>query len=688
MPAIDINDWMARLLDSLAPVRQRQLVSLQGPRDWCDRQFESLSRKQPDMLVLSNRQLGADPIPFSKADTCLGGEAGIVVLDLFEGFNPDVLCIAAGLVRAGGVLLLLSPAVNDWDLSADRYACWQDRSRSPRARFVEYFFAQLDADPDIGLTVTPQQATNPLPMLPSLSATEIMDGKTAEQSSCLQRIGKWLPGKRAGVVLLSADRGRGKSSCLGLLVESLRADNRVAVCANSRRNAAALLSLAPEALFMAPDRLLQERPELNLLVIDEAAMIPLSLLRRMTRLYPRIVMATTSGGYEGTGRGFMLRFISALDTTRLLRLELRDPVRWCRGDLLESCLERVLKLDSGGDVDIPDLSVSGESETEMLEEPGAPQSGPTLEQVYRLLNTAHYRTRPSDLRMLMENPDQRLIVARVGRQVVGAILLNLEGGLDDELCEQVFLGRRRPQGHLLAQMLTAQAGLRRFATRRGLRVQRIAVDEAWRRRGVGTQLIQAALAEARRCGFDYLGASFAFDLETVNFWRQTGFELVHVSFAQGKSSGDHSIAVLQALKPGLDDDLERMKNRLGQQLPVWMTQFLQDMDPQQVAALLRYAIYDPPAGEFENEDVEAFARGNKGFETCFVNLQRFVMRRVARDDDKAQAGFDDLLVEKAIQNRDWNRLDCMSAQQGRKQIQNRMRELIATELGLDNPASQ
>ena len=680
MTAIDIISWMSELLARLGRNRQRQLLSLQGSQTWCDAQLEALLQLEPALQVLSNRRLGADPIPFHKADTCLGGEARLVALDLFEGFNPDVLCIAAGLVQAGGILLLMSPAPGDWNMAADRYACWQDQSRSARARFAEYFFTALEADSEIGLRVTPESLPPASSSLPTLTATAIEQGQTAEQAVCLRRIEQWLARKQAAVVLLRADRGRGKSSCLGLLVERLQADYRIVVCANSRQNTAALLRLAPHAVFVAPDRLLQERPALDLVVIDEAAMIPLSLLRQIQRQYPRLVMATTSGGYEGTGQGFMIRFMAALDSANLLQLELHDPVRWCRGDRLESWLNRVLMLDNRTVADSAAAPDAGACELQLIEDPGNPDYFPLLQQVYRLLNAAHYRTRPSDLRMLMENPDLRLIVARAGEQVVGAILLNQEGGLDDDLCEQVFLGHRRPQGHLLAQMLTAHAGLRRFACYRGVRVQRIAVDEAWRRRGLGTRLLEAALEHVRAAGLDYLGASFAFDPETASFWQQARFALVHISYAQGKSSGDHSIAVLRSLTPQVDADLARLQCRIRRQLPAWMTQFLQGMEAEQVVALLCFADYEASLGDLEQGEIEAFARGNKGFELCFVSLQKFIMRCVAQSVGQKSRYFDDLLIEKAIQNRDWDRLEREPAAMGRKQIQNRLRRLVEAEL--------
>ena len=123
MPAIDTSSWMLDLLGQLNASRQRQLVVLRGSRGWCDSAFAGLSGLPVPMQVLSNRQLGTSSIPFNKADACLGGETRLVVLDLFSGFNPDVLCVAAGLVQAGGALALLAPAPPDWQMTPTSACC-------------------------------------------------------------------------------------------------------------------------------------------------------------------------------------------------------------------------------------------------------------------------------------------------------------------------------------------------------------------------------------------------------------------------------------------------------------------------------------------------------------------------------------------------------------------------------------
>ena len=277
--------------------------------------------------------------------------------------------------------------------------------------------------------------------------------------------------------------------------------------------------------------------------------------------------------------------------------------------------------------------------------------------------------------MLMENPDLSIVLAEHADKLVGIALLNREGGFDAALCEQVFLGKRRPMGHLLAQMITAQAGARHFASHRGLRIQRIAVHSSVRRQGIGRRLVEAAIQHARDREFDYIGACFAFEAETSAFWQSCQFALVHIGFRQGKSSGNQSVAVLKILNTGLDEQLLALQSRIKKQLPVWLCQFLQTMDNASVAALLRYSQFRTPLSQQERDEVEAFANGHKGFELCFASLQLFVMQAVACLPEEVP--IHPWLIEKAVQNKDWTRLDRKASLVGRKQIQQELRKLIA-----------
>ncbi len=674
MPAIDIQRWMLPLLDQLKLSRQRQVVSLQGSEDWCDQQLAGLYRFDSDLLLLSDRNPSFKPTPLAKADQCLGSEASLVVLDLFDGLSPDVFCIAGGLLKSSGVLVLLSPRPEQWILERDQFALWQDGERSINANFINYFFSQLDGDAQIGLTLTAESSDLELKPMATLQPTKMIEGQTYDQRAARQIIDQWLARDEAGLLLLSANRGRGKSSCLGQLASALsQADYPVLVTCRSRQAAAELLRWSPETSFIAPDQLLLNRPEAGLLIIDEAAMIPLSMLQQIRRSYRRVIMATTTGGYEGTGQGFRLRFINSLVGHQPIETSLQDPVRWCSGDALEAWIERNLMPNQAGFSAAETAQVKDQAEIELIENLSSLIDKSELHQVYALLSDAHYRTRPMDLRLLMENPNLSLVLARAKQRVVGVAVLNSEGGFEAALCEEVFMGRRRPRGHLLAQMVTAQAGAKNFAQLRGLRIQRIAVDSSCRRQGIGSVLLQRVSDYAYSQQLDYIGASFALDPLLVDFWRAAEFDLVHVSYAQGKSTGSHSIAVLKPLAKPVSEVVALLQSRMNQQLPVWMTQFLRWMGAEETTSLLRYADYKAELASIERDEVFAFMNGNRGFELCFASLQRFVMQAIA----ESTGTVDDLLLNKAVQNREWDQLVQLSGSDGWRQQQQRLRRLIA-----------
>ena len=675
---------MRRLLNQLQNSHQRQVLSIRGELDWCETVLSAISSEQDDALLLSDRIASERTVvSFNRAETLLGSEASMVIVDLFDGIDPDLLCIASGLISCGGLLVLLSPDIDQWSEIKDKYGVWQDQLISETPVFAEYIFNSIQKLPGSGYSLLRGEGLPCLAELPQAQPTALISAKTSEQASILAELDSWLLDPQQTTALIEADRGRGKSTCLGFFVRSLILDRKmtVIITAHSRQAAAILLQQASkhsgadlEFDFIAPDRLIAEAKPADVLIIDEAAMLPYPMLQQLCEQYAKVIMATTTGGYEGTGQGFLLRFIARFPGKHLHRFKLNAPVRWASGDCLEAWLDTTLFLKSVVALVPFDRPAGGSTNYRLVSGDVLVQDIVLLEKIYTLLVSAHYRTRPSDLRMLMENPDLSIILAENNGDLVGVVLLNREGGLTSTLSEQVFLGKRRPKGHLLAQMITAQAGDKTFASYRGMRVQRIAVLESWRRSGVGSALIDEAIRHSRECHFDYIGASFAFDSESAAFWESCHFSLVHVGFAAGKSSGNHSVAVLRSLNSVMDGNILRLQERIQKQLPLWLCQFLQQMDVASVVALLRYCQYKSSFSSMEADEVDAFIHGHKGFELCFASLQHFVMQSIAADLKIPK--IHPWLVEKAVQNRDWARLSNYSTTPGRKQKQQKLRELI------------
>ncbi len=680
IPAVSLRETesdqlLSRLLQrkvELEKCAQRDLVVLEGNAEFVDTLVKQLCADLQEYRLISDRFEAA--IPNKKASSCLGQEAPWVIVDLFDGLDADVFCIAAGLVTAGGMLILLSPADSTGSpVASERLKIWQDGKPSSYPWFEHYLFETLRADDFLGSRYCKTGSfVKPVTAVPSLTPTAMVAGCTADQQRFLDEVKAWLLAKTGAVFMLLAERGRGKSTALGLLYDELqRAGNfRILVTAPSRQSASILLQRAPAAEFVAPDELLQSVPQADLLMVDEAAMIPQSMLRQICGQYSRSILATTTGGYEGTGQGFLLRFKRSFSTNQLLECVMHEPVRWCTGDRLESWLNNILLPASAMKPASPQTAFALPSLDFQLLTAG--EDVARIREAYSLLSHAHYRTAPADLQMMLENPDLRLLLATHEGRIIAAALLNPEGGFDSELCDAVFLGKRRPKGHLLAQMITAQTGLREFARHCGLRIQRIAVVEAYRRLGVGTALTDRAQQLAETEGFDYLGASYAIDTGSLEFWSKLDFDPVCLSYAQGKSTGSHSLAVIKPLTEGLQHDCQQLVSKLRRQLPQLMLLSLHSMEAQHVVALLRYLAFEAKTDALEQNDLTAFIAGERGLDSCFASVQKQVMQAIAQ----SAGPIDDLLVYKAVLNRDWSRLPRSSGSEGRRQLQKRLRQQV------------
>ncbi len=303
-----------------------------------------------------------------------------------------------------------------------------------------------------------------------------------------------------------------------------------------------------EIEFIAPDELtirLQHEPEFSQsawLLVDEAAMIPLPLLQEYSQYFQHIVFSTTIHSYEGTGRGFELKFKWKIHRT-FQHFELKQPLRWQENDPLEDFIDDLLLLNAEDEFQ------------QFLFQPHLPyqirevQKTHHIAEFYGLMTLAHYRTSPLDLRRLLDGENQRFYFAEYQQNLLGAIWSLEEGNMaDDELIIQIQQGKRRPKGNLVPQALCFYENLSQACKLRSLRISRIAVQPNWQRKGIGQNLMKFI----ENSSVDFLSVSFGYTDELAKFWQKCGFVLVHLGEHQEASSGCYSAIALKGLsKEGL-----------------------------------------------------------------------------------------------------------------------------------------
>lgn len=144
-----------------------------------------------------------------------------------------------------------------------------------------------------------------------------------------------------GVAAVTAARGRGKSALAGQLIS--RIAGSAIVTAPAKAATDVLAQFAGEKFrFIAPDALLASDEQADWLVVDEAAAIPAPLLHQLVSRFPRTLLTTTVQGYEGTGRGFLLKFALAFRIYTVLNYNSRSvgrrDARWKKWLVRHWCL--------------------------------------------------------------------------------------------------------------------------------------------------------------------------------------------------------------------------------------------------------------------------------------------------------------------------------------------------------------
>jgi len=693
-----------RALDSLAALqaaaagrRHRALVVICGPGDWARGEAARLLAGLPEPKLW----VGAADCPLPEVPVCapndshryLGQDLGSLVWDSRAGMHPSGFAALTGTLVAGGVLLWLVPPLKHWPEYPDPdYGRLRDHR--PPYRFLARIARVLAAaDPEQVHWHTPESPLDRSPEPPAAPPALLAAGPTDEQQQAMAAVRKVAHGHRRRPLVIRADRGRGKSSLLGMVARELTEQGlTIAATAPRPRSLDSFYRWLGEAAaghcpYQPPDYLLRERPPADLLLVDEAAAIPVPLLSALLQHYPRVVFATTVHGYEGTGRGFDLRFRDELtrQTPGWHLLNLQTPIRWGENDPLEPLVNRLLLLDAEpaqADPEKPDPVIRPLDRDDLLEDE------PALQAIVGLLVSAHYQTSPDDVRQLLDDPDTRLWVAWQGDTPVAVLWLLLEGGLPPSLADAVWRGERRPRGHLLAQSLAAHGGDPSAACLHYGRITRIAVHPALRRRGLGQALVAAAREGMVQRDVDVLGVSFGATPDLLPFWQRCGLGLLRLGLRRDAASGTHAAMLGQGLTSRGGRLCDYQAARFAQHWPVLLLSGLKSLESGLVWTLSAMLPAGPVPDRDDCRELDAFSAGHRDLALCLLPLQRchgHIPRWGHRvhwsDADRS------LWVQGICQGHSWDDLRHQGLVTGRKEAAARLRAMAGEVLEIlaENP---
>lgn len=703
-----LETFAAQLREVAMAAQQRRLLWLSGSAEWC-RDVATLVMAgvvDDDLLWVSTlAPVGVRQIDNIHCTQLLGSELAMVVYDAHTGFDADALGAISGLVRGGGLLLLLTPALAQWPSVADpearRFMAGADVAE--RSRFITRLVQRLSG----AAAVYRLEQEGALPLIEALAPTPVAEFvdppcRTADQQQAVAAIIKTAHGHRKRPTVLLSDRGRGKSAALGIAAAQLLSSGsqriivtapRLDATASLFQQAAALLPQAHvnrgrieygDAVleFIAPDELIQIHPIADLLLVDEAAAIPAPMLDALLDHYARIVFATTVHGYEGSGRGFLLRFSETLNRRmpggQQLRLE--QPIRWAVNDPVEAMIFDTLLLNAtiADEAQLVGVSVE-QCLIEAVDRDLLLQNETLLSQLFGLLVLAHYRTRPNDLRQLLDSAGVMVYVMRYGDAVVGTALVANEGGLDGSLSQAVYEGRRRLHGHLLPQSLASHVGLPDAATLHYRRIMRIAIHPQLQRSGLGSALIERIIADAQHDALDLVGVSFGVTAELFSFWQGLQFQPVRIGLQREQSSGNHSLMMMQPLSSIGEKLHGEAHESFHQRLPYLLADPLRDLDAV-ITALLLHRIDVTTSLQLsaaEWRDLHTFAHANLGLETVIVPLWQLVQHHLVVAALELHPQEQTLLVSRVLQKNSWSEVCHATGYNGKNEALKALRQIVA-----------
>ncbi|KAI9286623.1 GNAT acetyltransferase 2-domain-containing protein [Umbelopsis sp. AD052] len=427
----------------------------------------------------------------------------------------------------------------------------------------------------------------------SLADTEpigslIKPAKTLDQAKALLTFIEAISEKSLrSTVTLTASRGRGKSAALGIAISAAVAYgySNIFVTSPSPENLKTLF----EFIFKGFDALNYEEhldydivqstnPAFNkaivrvnifrqhrqtiqyiqpqdahvlgqaeLVVIDEAAAIPLPLVKKLLGPY-LVFMASTINGYEGTGRSLSLKLIqqlreqsrgfigraegplkdasgedivvgrdlkskkdsatsdingAAVGGRSLREIKLEEPIRYGINDPIEKWLNKLLCLDAT----IVSKNIQGcphPSECELFYVNRDtlfsyhPVSETFLQRMMALYVASHYKNSPNDLQLMSDAPAHHLFVLlppiREGDSGLPDPLVVIQVCLEGEISKQSVINSlsrgQRAGGDLIPWLVSQQFQDDDFATLSGARVVRIATHPDYAKMGYGHRALE------------------------------------------------------------------------------------------------------------------------------------------------------------------------------------------------------
>ncbi|WP_293746870.1 GNAT family N-acetyltransferase [uncultured Paraglaciecola sp.] len=626
----------------------RQLLVLTGQEQWTINTADTLlgDHDFQNTLWVGDTQSEYQNINIKNYRSKLGHEYDFVVLNCFSGFRANAAMALSGTIKAKGLMILLCPDIDLWPTYDDpekiNRISFGYNQQKINSQFFRYLSSAFTEDHFVAVC-TKDQFSGSVAIAEKMSVTHNFD----QQNQAVEGIIRVALGHRNRPLVLTADRGRGKSSALGIAaaelmkqysktiwVTALHLDNTEQIFGHALRMLPMASATKSNITFQGSslnfkpiDQLLNSKESTNLLLVDEASSLPIHILIKLANKYPRIVFSSTIHGYEGSGRGFEMRFIKQLSQLRpdFKRMQMAQPIRWYQHDTLEqfwfkTMFQNVQQDSKNIDSDSQPISYRHISKTQLF------NNKKLLADVFRLLINAHYQTSQDDLQRLLDAPEIECFIMTRGNTLLGVVQTVEEGGnYFDELAENIADCSRRVKGHLVAQNIASSYNTEPFLLSKQWRISRIAIEPEHQRKGLGKQLIDYVEQQAKQQDINFLSASFGCNADILRFWYRSEFILAKLSSKPEVSSGEHSGICIKPLTNEALHLSDSIHCEFYQELLFQMDKNFRTISEQLLIQTLQL---EPNANSEASDSVQIikqFALGKRAYSTCKRLLKEYLI---------------------------------------------------------------
>ncbi|WP_456434825.1 tRNA(Met) cytidine acetyltransferase TmcA [Methanopyrus sp.] len=683
--------------------------------------YEKFRRVFEGFAEEANFEYELEALTFGSSKRALGTTWDLMVIDLSYDLDPDAIGRLVETVRGGGLVIFQTPPFDRW---RNMWTAFHKSLVTPPytldhvgKRFNRRFIRKLKEHDGIWIVNTDEWTADPEPSedvdlevkvkrreRPDLDPPDnaVLPDElyrmcaTEDQFRALIRFEELLESNGKTALILTADRGRGKSALLGIAVTGAGVTTDVydvVVTASEPENVAVLLEFLLKALrelgveydverddkgnivYVETDDFVveYEQPsetseiECDLMVVDEAASIHVPILERILDNNDKVVYSSTIHGYEGAGRGFSVRFLQNVrrrQDVRLIEFKMHEPIRYDPDDPIERWLFDTLLLDAEpADLDESGLKCVKEMKVE-LEKPDLrywfedPEGEDELRQFIGIYVMAHYRNRPSDVMVLADAPHHEAYALKTETgKIVTALQVAREGSIPRDVITKMRRGYR-PPGNVIPDLMVQHHDALEFPRMKGLRIVRIATHPDVMRHGLGSRAMKELVKIAKKKNYDWIGTGFGANEELTRFWLRNSFVPVHISPNRNPVSGEYSVAVIRPISEEAEEIINRANFEFRIKLANWLGETHRDLEPE-VARLLFEPMsslkYQPTLTEGQLKRLEKYADMVHTYEIAADAVRELAKAYFLDTEDRPELSEEEelLLITKCLQRWEW-----------------------------------